>query len=266
MTRETDQERARRLAAEARSGRTLDRAAYVRHSRRSFLTGAVGVATAALGWRWIQTQPTDDGIPSVLRRGHELNHELWSRIPGTPVSAKEFPRSAVTADLQLNGSRGLESPIDLDAWRLTVEGPRGEVLDELVLDDVVAMGDPVDMTTLHKCIEGWSQVANWTGIRFSDFAARYADRVGTAGFVYLATPDAAYYVGLERASMLNPQTLLAHELNGAPLTLEHGAPLRLYTPNHYGIKSLKRIGRIRFTNEKPPDFWAERSYDWYSRL
>ena len=66
-----------------------------------------------------------------------------------------------------------------------------------------------------------------------------------------------YYVGLDIESALHPQTLLCYEMNGLPLTLAHGAPLRLFTPVKYGIKSIKRIGTIRFTNQRPRDYWAE---------
>jgi DMSO/TMAO reductase YedYZ molybdopterin-dependent catalytic subunit len=67
-------------------------------------------------------------------------------------------------------------------------------------------------------------------------------------------------------SALHPQTLLAYEMNGAPLTDKHGAPLRLVMPVKYGIKNIKRIGRIEYTNERPADYWAEQGYDYYSGL
>ncbi len=68
----------------------------------------------------------------------------------------------------------------------------------------------------------------------------------------------------KRLERKHPQTLLCYEMNGEPLTLEHGAPLRLVTPVKYGIKNIKRIGTIRFTDKRPADFWAERGYDWYA--
>ena len=80
----------------------------------------------------------------------------------------------------------------------------------------------------------------------------------------LVTPDEEYYVGLEMWSALHPQTLLAYELNGQPLTAAHGAPLRLVTPLKYGVKHLKRIGTIAFADERPADYWAEQGYDWDS--
>ena len=118
------------------------------------------------------------------------------------------------------------------------------------------------MTTEHKCIEGWSVIVNWAGARFRDFAAAYR----RFRYVGLATPDGGYYVGMDMPSALHPQTLLCYAMNGAPLSLEHGAPLRLVTTVKYGIKSIKRIGKITFTDERPPDFWAERGYDWYAGL
>jgi DMSO/TMAO reductase YedYZ molybdopterin-dependent catalytic subunit len=162
-------------------------------------------------------------------------------------------------------------------WRLRVGGLANQSEDLiLTLDDVKAL-PRVEMTTELKCIEGWSIVCNWTGARFSDFIAKYQPKTRNGNapdiqnqpenlmrYVSLVTPDEGYYVGFDMPSILHPQTLLAYEMNGAPLTPEHGAPLRLATATKYGIKQIKRIGRIDFTDERPKDFWAERGYDWYS--
>lgn len=146
----------------------------------------------------------------------------------------------------------------------------------LTLDDIKGL-PRVEMTTELKCIEGWSVIVHWAGTRFADFANAFqpATRTGSAPdvrkrpadlvrYASLTTPNGGYYVGLDMASALHPQSLLCYEMNGVPLTLEHGAPLRLYIPVKYGIKSIKRIGRIAFTDTRPADFWAERGYDWYS--
>jgi DMSO/TMAO reductase YedYZ molybdopterin-dependent catalytic subunit len=82
----------------------------------------------------------------------------------------------------------------------------------------------------------------------------------------MKTPDQAYFVGLDSASALHPQTLLCYEMNGADLTGAHGAPLRLVIPVKYGIKNIKRIGEITYTNERPEDYWANEGYDWYAGL
>ena len=82
----------------------------------------------------------------------------------------------------------------------------------------------------------------------------------------MATPGEGYYVGLDMESMLHPQTLLAYEINGEPLSDDHGAPLRLVTPVKYGVKNIKRIGLIRYSRNRPADYWAEQGYDWYAGL
>jgi DMSO/TMAO reductase YedYZ molybdopterin-dependent catalytic subunit len=74
------------------------------------------------------------------------------------------------------------------------------------------------------------------------------------------------YVGIEREVALHRQTLLAYELNGQPLTPDHGAPLRLVTPLKYGIKQLKQIGRMAYTDTEPHDYWHEQGYDYYAGL
>jgi len=145
----------------------------------------------------------------------------------------------------------------------------------LTLDNIKSL-PRVEMTTELKCIEGWSTIVNWAGARFSDFIAQFLpatrndsqpDLNRAADFVRyvsMVTPDGGYYVGMDMPTILHPQTLLCYEMNGEPLTLAHGAPLRLVTPMKYGIKQIKRIGRISYTDERPADYWGERGYDWYS--
>ena len=80
----------------------------------------------------------------------------------------------------------------------------------------------------------------------------------------MQTPDGEYYVGLDMASAMHSQTLLCSEMDGRPLEPEHGGPLRLVIPVKYGVKNLKRIGKIEFSDSRPKDYWAERGYDWYA--
>ncbi len=135
----------------------------------------------------------------------------------------------------------------------------------------------VEMVTQLKCIEGWSVIVRWAGARLADLIAKYPPMTANGSdpdilrrpdqlvrYVALETPNAEYYVGLDMESALHPQTLLCYEMNGQPLSLEHGAPLRLVIPLKYGIKNIKRIGRITYSDTRPADYWAERGYDWYS--
>jgi DMSO/TMAO reductase YedYZ molybdopterin-dependent catalytic subunit len=260
-THEPDQ-RELELRAQARNGPAIPVEEFTRRSRRSFLTGAAGILGAGLLWRWVQTQDTDDGIPGVLRDTLEVNEGIWSNVQGR--SAPEYAIGDASP-IQVNGRVGIRDELDAASWTVRVEGPGGEQLDELDLAAFEAM-DQTDLVYEHKCIEGWSNITHWGGVRFRDFHERYADRIGDASYVALETPDGEYYVGWDLSAILHPQTILALREHDEPLDQDHGAPLRLASPNKYGIKCLKRIGVIRYTDERPADYWAERSYDWYAGL
>ena len=251
------------LRAQVEEAPTIPLSEFKRHSRRSFLTGAAGIGAAWFGWRWIQDSPADGRIPSPLRNTLEFNETVWSNL-SEGRSAPEFSVTDATP-IQVNGRIGIRNEIDLADWFVRVEGPDGELLDEVGLDTFESLPQR-DMIIEHKCIEGWSNITHWGGTRFSDFHARYADRVGDVPHVGLETPDGLYYVGWDMSSIMHPQTMLALRQGTEPLDDAHGAPLRLATPNKYGIKCLKRIGVIRYSRERQPDYWAERGYDWYAGL
>ena len=254
--------------------------AAARRSRRSFLiTGALGTA-GLFGWRWLATAPAMDGISGPLRKVLEFNANLSNDYYQNTRLAPEFAKSRAQK-IRFNGAVGLGDGFDPTAWRLRVQGyaPAGGATrtQEFSMAQLKAL-PRTEMTTEFKCVEGWSTIVSWAGVRLSDFLKQYplATRSGrpiadpnqpppdAARYVGMQTPDEAYYVGLEMASALHPQTLLCYEMNGQPLTLQHGAPLRLVTPLKYGIKQIKRIGTIAFTDARPTDYWAQRGYDWHA--
>ena len=244
-----------------------------RRSRRSFIgLGLAGLAGLG-GWRWLVSQPDDSGIPHPLRKVLDANGRLSHAYFSETRLAPEFARSRAKVPRE-NGNVGLEDELDPAAWRMRVQSYGAGKTREFTLADIQAL-PKVAMTTELKCIEGWSVVVHWAGARLSDFLAHYplATRSGRpadplnppadlAPYVGMRTPDEKYYVGLDIASALHPQTLLCYEMNGQPLTAAHGAPLRLVTPLKYGIKHLKRIGTIAFADTRPKDYWAELGYDW----
>jgi hypothetical protein len=126
-----------------------------------------------------------------------------------------------------------------------------------------------ELVTQFKCIEGWSQIVHWAGVRMADFLELYPpDKIDGKDprYMYMETPDGDYYTGYDLDVMRHPQTLLVTEMMGAPLTQPHGAPLRLHMPTKYGYKQIKRIGLIAYTNDKPDDYWTKLGYDWYAGL
>jgi len=245
-------------------------------SRRGFVV-AGSAALAGLGaWGWLVTRGEEDGLPWPLRRVLEFNERLARGGFRASRLSPEFPRAAARMP-RVNGEIGLDPSIDLAAWRLRVVGEADhQTATLLTLAEIKAL-PRVEMTTELKCIEGWSTVVSWAGARLADLAARtgLATRSGRPtdardnpmdllGYAALETPDGNYYVGLDMDSALHPQTLLCYEMDGQPLSPEHGAPLRLVIPVKYGIKNLKQIGTIQFTDVRPADYWAEQGYDWYA--
>lgn len=267
MARETEAERAARYAAMEAAEPVMDAARYERRQFFSFLTGITAAASGWGAWRWVQDNPADNNIPQVLRDTHELNEGLWRRLHRDTKLAPTYDRSESSL-MRVNGRHGIRSEINLDSWALVLVDLGGRVARVVRLEEITALPFH-EMTVEHKCVEGWSHIVTWGGCRFSDFLDLVQDDLeagADAEYISLATPDGDYYVGMDRDSMIHPQTLLAWELQGEPLTLEHGAPLRLATPLKYGIKQIKRIGTIEMMDTQPDDYWFERGYDWYSHL
>jgi len=241
-----------------------DREASRRMFIKTLVSGAIGgiaAWTGILGWRWM----SDETKYNLLRSTLELNERVSQFFYRPSRLAPEFTPAEITAP-RVNGAIGTADEVDTTAWRLAVRGIPGSTEDlQLTLADIRAL-PRTEMITQLKCIEGWSIVVQWAGVRFSDFAAKYfgSDLNKLPRYVSLVTPDTGYFVGWDTPSILHPQTLLAYEMNGEPLKNEHGAPLRLASPTKYGIKQIKRIGLIEFTDERPRDYWAEQGYDWYS--
>jgi DMSO/TMAO reductase YedYZ molybdopterin-dependent catalytic subunit len=194
----------------------------------------------------------------------ETNEEIARDYFKPSRLAAQFSRDQARMP-RANGLIGLEQPAELGNWKVRVEGMETGAA-EVTLEEIRSL-PPAEMTTEIKCIEGWSEIVHWRGTRFSDFARRFSPPEETPdSYVGMETPDGLYYVGLDWASAIHPQTLLCWEMNGQPLEQKHGAPLRLVIPVKYGIKNIKRIGRVVYQSRRPADYWAESGYDWFAGL
>lgn len=233
-----------------------------RRTRRDFLIGGLAAAAGFGGYK-LATAGNDNGASWAERRVLNFNGQLDEAYLSNARLMPTYSLRQVRY-LKPNGDLGLGS--DLAGWHLQVQsGDGGGNPLVLTLDDVKNL-PKITMIPRFCCIEGWSTIVAWSGARFSDFTRKYLQPSFPPKYVYMETPDQGYYVGLDMKSAMHPQTLLAYEMNGNPLTPEHGAPLRLVVPVKYGIKSIKRIGMIQYTNAKPDDYWADEGYDWYAGL
>jgi DMSO/TMAO reductase YedYZ molybdopterin-dependent catalytic subunit len=214
-------------------------------------------------WKMLRHEPQDKGVQKTLRKGLSANEKIFSNAFDPNKLVKTYDKNEAVKSVRVNGHDGLKTSLDIAAWRLQVVKKAGDTA-FFTMDDIKSL-PKTEIVFDFKCIEGWSQKTWWGGVKFSDFIKHYhLEEEAKLSYAGLVTPDKAYYVGIDMPSALQSQTLLCYEMNGQPLPLNQGYPLRLIIPVKYGIKHLKRIGTIFFSDQRPPDFWAERGYDYYA--
>src|SRR5258705_2275437 len=233
----------------------------------SFFFFFVFAGAAFWGWRWLRHQPSNsDKTSAPIRKVLNTNEAIFSSWLSDKHLAKEYPKSKAVNPARVNGNLGLKASFDPDTWVMNVIRSKGDTL-KLNLDDIKKL-PKTEIVFNFKCIEGWSQITYWGGVKFSEFMKAYGlNEEAAMKYLGLATPDKQYYVGIDMPSALHPQTLLCYELNGKPLPMDQGFPLRLVIPVKYGVKSLKRIGYMYFDNKRTPDYWADvKGYDYFTGL
>ncbi|MEO5572654.1 MAG: molybdopterin-dependent oxidoreductase [Bacteroidia bacterium] len=255
---------------------------YIR--RKTILSFSVLIlffVCAVVGWKWLRQQPTNAGALKPLRTLLNANEKVNNAIFSETHLAKEYPKSMAVKNVRVNGNVGMNDDFDADNWKLIInrhpENSSPDSTLELTMEDIYSIPKR-DIVFDFKCIEGWSQITYWGGVKFSDFITKY--HLGTHSgktfdtnhpedlykYVGLMTPDSEYYVGIDIKSMLQPQTILSYELNEKPLPMNQGYPLRLIIPVKYGVKNLKRICYIYFSDTPPKDYWFERGYVYDAAL
>jgi hypothetical protein len=235
-------------------------------NRRTFVSFSVFTLLGAAAWKsWFLLKDSiqKDGVQSPLREALNVDDKIFKHTLSPGHLAPTYPRELAAKNVRYNSGIGLGA--DPAQWRLEVKKTNGETL-QISLDELKAL-PKTDYAFEFKCIEGWSQISWWGGVRLSDFIQHYGLQKEVENeYVGLSTPDDKYYIGLDTPSALHPQTLLCYEMNGQPLPTRHGAPLRLIIPIKYGVKNLKCIGKMFFSNDRPRDYWFERGYDYYCGL
>ncbi|MEO6734017.1 MAG: molybdopterin-dependent oxidoreductase [Ferruginibacter sp.] len=243
-------------------------------NRRNFVAFSVFGGVGALlygGWRWLYKSPEEvagitGGARKPLRRALNQNELIFKNTLNNNHLVQTYPKSMAAKNVRVNSNIGMEDDdYDANKWSLVINKKDGTQL-KLGIEDLRAL-PKTEIVFDFKCVEGWDQISHWSGVKFSDFINHYnLQEEASLQYVGLATPDEGYYVGLDMPSAMHPQTMLAYEVNDQPLPGKHGSPLRLIIPVKYGIKNLKRIGSISFSDQRPPDYWAEQGYDYFSGL
>ncbi|HET7584403.1 MAG TPA: molybdopterin-dependent oxidoreductase [Gemmatimonadaceae bacterium] len=148
-------------------------------------------------------------------------------------------------------------------WRLEVTGAVRTPL-SLTLEELTRLPS-ITQRVNHYCVEGWTAVATWTGVRVSELA-RLAGVQADAGYVDFQSFDDDYHESWDLESATHPQTLIAYGMDGHYLAPGHGAPARLHSPVKLGYKNTKYLTRIVFLPHRNGGYWSDQGYEWYGGL
>ena len=220
-------------------------------SRRTMIacgvTAVAGAAAVRIAGRYGLIPPDSGGLYGI---GETLTYASQRLLIGKHALAREFSRSDISRVIPVNGP-----PPEIEAYdRLLVGGFANW---KLRIDGMVARPAAFSLADLQKypahtqithqaCEEGWSFIAEWTGVRLShvlelvqvDPRARY--------LVFFSFDN--FWESIDMIDALHPQTFLAYGLNGRDLPPEHGAPVRVRVARQLGYKSVKYLARVIVTD------------------
>ncbi|HTK30735.1 MAG TPA: molybdopterin-dependent oxidoreductase [Candidatus Saccharimonadaceae bacterium] len=271
------------------------RARLAAQSRRDFLLFGLAAAATAVGAWWLLPERTKarlapgaahdrlDTLASriglsaerrerVLNRALTFDDDVSEALYSKDRAVRTYDRRDVTP-LRNNYDGRTPGPEYLATWSLQLSGLASGRIERLAIADLLARFPTREQVTRLVCVEGWSAIAWWGGLRFADLLAAYPPAPGArwAALRSAVNLDGAgrpdpYYVSIDLETAQHPQTLLATHFSGEPLPLAHGAPLRLLVPMKLGLKNIKAVTEIAYSAAEPPDYWNQRGYSKYDGL
>src|SRR5262249_39951219 len=207
-------------------------------------------------------------LNKAMRIDDDVAEALYSKNRLVPT----YTKSQITP-LKNNYNGATPDPSYIPEWCLTLDGLASGLSVSLNIRNLLASFQVHEQITRLVCVEGWSAIAWWAGLRFDDLLrayppmarAEWARIESSVNVGPWGNPDPCF-MSIDLPTARHPQTLLATHLNGRPLTVYHGAPLRLLVPVKLGLKNVKAITTITYTAERPKDYWAERGYSYYDGI
>lgn len=249
-------------------------------TRRTLLQRSL-LGAAALGLTGCDRLSENDAVVSLLGSAETLNLKAQRLLAGRESLAVEYPASMISPVFRPNGTVDPQTAMyrqlaanDFADWRLTVDGLVRTPL-ELSLETLRMMPSRTQITR-HDCVEGWSAIGQWSGPVLGDILEQAGVRP-SARYVVFHCMDQLdgehdYYESIDLAEAFHPQTLLAHSLNGAPLPVGNGAPLRLRVERQLGYKMAKYLKGITLVEHFEDiqggrgGYWEDRGYTWYAGI
>jgi DMSO/TMAO reductase YedYZ molybdopterin-dependent catalytic subunit len=228
--------------------------------RRLFLRNglSLGALTMLAGCELTDQESVQRVLMSMSRWNDGVQHWLFNPNRLAP----EFPESRITRPFPFNGYYPESDVMEVDGESFKLE-LAGMIRDKKpwTLADLYALPQ-VSQVTRHICVEGWSAIGKWSGVRFSDFLARIGADT-TAKYVGFQCAD-EYYGSIDMATALHPQTQLSLRFADDLLPPKYGYPMKLRVPTKLGFKNPKHIAAIFVTNEYPGGYWEDKGYNWFS--
>jgi DMSO/TMAO reductase YedYZ molybdopterin-dependent catalytic subunit len=197
----------------------------------------------------------------------QISEPLNQRFEALLLTQKpvpEFPVSAIEADKLLVNTFDFTPQIDPAQFRLKIDGEVNNAM-QLSMADIQKL-PLTSMVIRHICVEGWAAIVQWGGVRLRDLVA-LAQPKSNVRYVYFKSAD-GYYESWDIASAVHPQTLMAYQKNGQPLSADNGAPMRLASPIKLGYKQSKWVTQITFVSNLSPikGYWEDQGYEWFGGL
>lgn len=255
-----------------------------RIDRRSWLAGAAATA-GGLALSGCDRLTQNRKVQAVLASGETLTQAAQRTLFPRAALAPEFAPQDISPDFRANGTVSPNDPAyvalrddGFSGYRLAVEGLVERPL-SLSLADLRALPARSQITR-HDCVEGWSSIGKWTGARLSA-VLRAAGLKDEARFIVFHCADkleptaderGRYYESIDLDDAFHEQTLLAYDMNDAPLSVAHGAPVRLRVERQLGYKHAKYVMRIAAVDSLEPigggkgGYWEDRGYEWYAGI
>lgn len=184
-----------------------------------------------------------------------FRHTSMDRVrSGAHAAGEEFPSYFVSDVVPI------WNPTLNGVWRLEVGGMVRKPL-SLSLKDLMDIERQTQRVN-HYCVEGWTAVAEWTGVPLS-MLATMAEADKSSRYVDFQSFDDDYHESWDIESALHPQTIVAYAKDGSPLSPAYGAPARVHSPVKLGYKNTKYLTKIMFMPERNGGYWTDRGYEWY---
>ena len=257
-------------------------------TRRRILQSAAGLAAvgATGGCNVLDgLSNPDHRLRAFMERANDLTLAMQRGLLDRDALAAEFALSDIRQAQKPNGVTNPQDGDYLDlaaqgfsAYRLRVSGLVNQPL-SLSLADIKAMPQQTQITR-HDCVEGWSCIAQWTGVPLAHVLALAGVR-SRAKYVVFHCFDTIerslsgavkYYETIDLVDARHPQTILAWGMNGQDLPVPNGAPLRVRVERQLGYKMAKYIREIELVESFSHlgrgrgGYWEDRGYEWYAGI